>query len=329
MSTSSTNESGQRWARAGFAFGAAGSLAGNVLAAWLPYGEAPGKIPGHAPFAQQAGSLVWPICLIVAVEVMSRIDWPDGVPWKIARFGGLGALAAGCAVISYGHIQHVLTAWNYGRFGSTAGAVVLDALMVLCGFAMLAAKKAADKPASSGSSLPAPHEPGASSAPPEGAPLNAGRGNTAPLRSAAPAGPDSGREVPAGLPPARTQDRTDTRGRTAVSAATLNGVPARLAVVADSVPGQRPDTPSGHRADTKTPAVPDTQDSGTQTGQTDSARVPSGGAPGQDTAIAAALLSGLSVRTVAKEFPDITKSKVEKVRSELVAAGKLTGKGQR
>jgi hypothetical protein len=141
MVSANTNASGRAWARAGFVFGAAGSLAGNVLAAWLPYGTGPDKIPGHAPVAQQAGSLVWPICLILATEVMSRINWPVGATWKLARFGGLGALAAGCAVISYGHIHHVLDDWGYGRFGSIAGAVVLDALMVLCGFAMLAAAK--------------------------------------------------------------------------------------------------------------------------------------------------------------------------------------------
>lgn len=231
MSTD-TNTSGRAWARAGFVFGAAGSLAGNVLDAWLPYGDTPGKIPGHAPIAQQAGSIVWPSTLIVAVEVMSRVDWPASKPWKLARFGGLGTLAVGCAIISFGHIHKVLTEWHYGTFGSFAGAVVLDALMVLCGFGQLAASK---PPVSSSSSArpgdDTRQDTSAGAVPPTGT------GATGPgglVTSPPPGpGPDSGEAgSPAGLPgptavssgtpagraPEDTEDtcREDTRGQSRV-----------------------------------------------------------------------------------------------------------------
>ncbi|MCE7008551.1 DUF2637 domain-containing protein [Kibdelosporangium philippinense] len=75
---------------------------------------------------------------MLAVEALSRIRWSKGALWSLARFGGAGAVAIGSAVISYGHLRGVLLAWQYGPLTAAVGPLVLDGLMVVCGFALLA-----------------------------------------------------------------------------------------------------------------------------------------------------------------------------------------------
>lgn len=127
---------GRLVAWAGFVFGSVMSIAANVLHAWLPAGQEPtGWSPGVAP---QIGAAVWPVGLMLAVEALSRIRWPKGLGWGLARFGGAGAVAVGSALISYGHLRDVLLAWSYGPLAAAVGPLVLDGLMVVCGFALSA-----------------------------------------------------------------------------------------------------------------------------------------------------------------------------------------------
>jgi len=124
----------------GFVFGSVMSVAANVLHAWLPAQERPaGWSPGIAP---QVGSAVWPIGLLLSVEVLSRVPWAPGFWWALARYGGAGTVALGSAVISYGHLHEVLLAWDYGTLGAAVGPLVLDGLMVVSGFALLTMSRA-------------------------------------------------------------------------------------------------------------------------------------------------------------------------------------------
>lgn len=131
-----TSQPGARFvAWLGFAFGSVMSVAANVLHTWLPADRMPdGWSPGLAP---QIGSAVWPIGLLISVEVLSRVSWRSGWLWSLARYGGAGTVAIGSGVISYGHLREVLTAWGYGHPGADVGPLVLDGLMVVCGFALL------------------------------------------------------------------------------------------------------------------------------------------------------------------------------------------------
>ncbi|MFQ6226666.1 helix-turn-helix domain-containing protein [Nocardia sp. NPDC002869] len=107
----------------------------NWLHTWLPPENAPENwTPGVAP---QIMSAVWPLFLLLSVEVLSRVQWRPGITWMLARFGGVGAVAAGSAVISFGHVHDVLDSWGYGAAGSVVGPLVMDGLMVACGFALL------------------------------------------------------------------------------------------------------------------------------------------------------------------------------------------------
>lgn len=120
----------------GFVFGSAMSVAANVLHTWLPASHMPaGWWPGLAP---QIGAAVWPIALLISVEVLSRVRWKPGILWGLTRYGGAGTVAIGSGVISYGHLREVLLAWGYGSPGSDVGPLVLDGLMVVSGFALLA-----------------------------------------------------------------------------------------------------------------------------------------------------------------------------------------------
>lgn len=120
----------------GFGFGSIMSIAANVLHTWLPADKMP---PGWSPaLAPQIGAAVWPIGLLISVEVLSRVSWRPGFLWGMARYGGAGTVAIGSGVISYGHLREVLVAWGYGHPGADVGPLVLDGLMVVCGFALLA-----------------------------------------------------------------------------------------------------------------------------------------------------------------------------------------------
>lgn len=120
----------------GFAFGSIISIAANVLYTWLPQPEhPPGWSPGLAP---QIGAAVWPIALLISVEALSRVAWRPGWLWGLARYGGAGTVALGSGVISYGHLKGVLLAWGYGDLEAGVGPLVIDGLMVISGFAMLA-----------------------------------------------------------------------------------------------------------------------------------------------------------------------------------------------
>lgn len=120
---------------AGFVFGSVTSIAANVLHAWLPVQDmSPGWTPGIAP---QIGAAIWPIGLLLSVEVLSRAHWRRGGLWRLARYGGAGTVALGSAIISYGHVRDVLLAWGYGPLGASVGPLTLDGLMVVSGFALL------------------------------------------------------------------------------------------------------------------------------------------------------------------------------------------------
>lgn len=143
---------GQVVAWLGFGFGAFVSVAANVMAAWIPH--PPEGLEGDAAAVWTppegwgpdsgavVGAAVWPLMLLLAVEVMSRVRWAPGWQWTAARFGGVGVVGLGSAIISYGHIRDVLLEWHYGEFSAHIGPLVVDGLMVISGFALLSISQA-------------------------------------------------------------------------------------------------------------------------------------------------------------------------------------------
>lgn len=135
---------GQLIAWCAFAFGSVISILANVMDARIPkppdgVDPATWVVPENwsAPIEAQLGAAVWPIALLLSVEVLSRVKWAPGLMWQFARFGGVGTVGLGSAVISYGHIHGVLVAWGYTAVGAGVGPLVVDGLMIISGFALL------------------------------------------------------------------------------------------------------------------------------------------------------------------------------------------------
>jgi hypothetical protein len=120
----------------GFVFGSLTSVAANVLAARIaPQHAAAGW---HPSVYAEVGAAVWPVALLLSVEGLSRVRWPNSALWNLARFGGAGTVALGSALISYSHIAAVLAFWGYSTLAAHVGPLVVDGLMTVSGFALLA-----------------------------------------------------------------------------------------------------------------------------------------------------------------------------------------------
>ncbi len=118
----------------GFVFGSVVSVAANVLAAWIHPGGAGAN--WSPTLAQQLGAAVWPVALLISVEVISRVRWRHTYG-RVFGTLAVAVVALGSAVISYGHIHAVLVSWGYDGAGAGVGPLVIDGLMTVCGFALL------------------------------------------------------------------------------------------------------------------------------------------------------------------------------------------------
>jgi hypothetical protein len=128
---------------AGFVFGSLVSIGGNILAVWVP---PKGAGPDWSPtLASQFGAGVWPVALLIAVEVLSRTAWPllTHARWwqklitRLLTYGAVCGVALFAATISYQHIRDVLLFWNYPDLSAGVGPLVIDGLMVISGYAMV------------------------------------------------------------------------------------------------------------------------------------------------------------------------------------------------
>lgn len=95
-------------------------------------------MPGSVSAAAVAGAAFWPVSLAIAVEVMARVSWPSGVGYAVARFAGVGAVAAVAAVISYRHMAGLLAYWGEDSLSAHLGPLGVDGLILVGGFALLA-----------------------------------------------------------------------------------------------------------------------------------------------------------------------------------------------
>lgn len=134
---------------AGFIFGAAVSVIANILHAWippvLPEGGDPIKWAAEwAPsFAEQAYGAAFPLILLLSVEGVARIPWPRGIGWVAVRVIGGAVVALGSGVISYSHLHDLLTSFRYDWLSAAVGPLVIDGLMLVCGFGLLAISQVA------------------------------------------------------------------------------------------------------------------------------------------------------------------------------------------
>jgi hypothetical protein len=121
--------SGRLWARAGFWFGIFTSISGNVAHSY---------INPNPPAGAVVSSAFWPLALLISLEVIARVSWPQGRWWAATRYGGLTTVALIAAVVSYLHMSALLA--SYGEYWITAliGPLAPDGLLVVCSVALLA-----------------------------------------------------------------------------------------------------------------------------------------------------------------------------------------------
>jgi hypothetical protein len=131
--------SGVAYARLGVALGGTVSVAANVAHAFLrPAGAGDGW---HPELGAVLGAVFWPAALFVAIEVLTRADWPAGPWWRLLRFGGLLPIAAVAATVSYRHLSGLLDHYGEEWFTVTFGPIAVDGLMIVCTTALLFAHR--------------------------------------------------------------------------------------------------------------------------------------------------------------------------------------------
>lgn len=178
---------GYWFALGGFLLGSVESVAFNVLAAFIsPTGYTFANWLPNLP--SLAGAAVWPIALLVSVEVLARVEWETGWGWWLVRVGGIVAVAASSAVISYFHIHDVLVYWKYGALQAFVGPFVIDGQMLISGFALYAIGRAsrAALTASQDAAAEAPATPSRTLDVPAHAAPTAGQEHTVPVTSSTP-----------------------------------------------------------------------------------------------------------------------------------------------
>lgn len=127
---------GRSWARLGFGVGIVASIAANVAHSYLKPARA------AATWTPQGGAIVaaafWPVALLISIEVISRVHWPDGWLWKLIRHGGLTAVAGIAAIISYRHMSALLASYGEDAVSAAIGPLAVDGFMAVCSGALLA-----------------------------------------------------------------------------------------------------------------------------------------------------------------------------------------------
>ena len=88
--------------------------------------------------AQVIGAAFWPVALLISVEVIARVAWPDGVAFVLLRWGGVGAVALVAAIVSYGHMHGLLLHWGEAGITALLGPVGVDGLVTVGASALMA-----------------------------------------------------------------------------------------------------------------------------------------------------------------------------------------------
>ncbi|MDX3494546.1 hypothetical protein ACKI1I_46090 [Streptomyces turgidiscabies] len=112
------------------------SIAANVAHSYLKPARA------AATWTPEGGAIVaaafWPVALLISIEVISRVHWPDGWLWKLLRHGGLTAVAGIAAIISYRHMSALLASYGEDAVSAAIGPLAVDGFMAVCSGALLA-----------------------------------------------------------------------------------------------------------------------------------------------------------------------------------------------
>lgn len=135
---------GRGWAYTGVTLGGVVSVAANVAHSYVPPANAAAGWVPHT--GAVAGAVFWPVALVVAIEILARVPWPDLARWAVVRFGGLIPVAAVAAVVSYRHMSGLLAFYGEDTVTSVIGPLAVDGLMVMATGALLATRRTRVRP---------------------------------------------------------------------------------------------------------------------------------------------------------------------------------------
>lgn len=121
---------GKRWARLTLWVGIIMSMYGNIQHTFI--------IQKQIHWGAILFAAFWPGAVFLAIELMAKVDWPNGWTWSVARFGGLGIVALVAAIASYHHLAALLAYWGEDTTVAALGPLVPDGIMVLATAALLA-----------------------------------------------------------------------------------------------------------------------------------------------------------------------------------------------
>jgi hypothetical protein len=135
---------GRGWAYTGVTLGGVVSVAANVAHSYVPPANAAAGWVPHT--GAVVGAVFWPVALVVAIEILARVPWPDLARWAVVRFGGLIPVAAVAAVVSYRHMSGLLAFYGEDTVTSVIGPLAVDGLMVMATGALLATRRTRVRP---------------------------------------------------------------------------------------------------------------------------------------------------------------------------------------
>jgi hypothetical protein len=128
--------SGRGWAYTGAILGGLTSVAANIAHSYVPPQHAPA---GWAPKpGAVVGAIVWPVFLLVAVEILARVAWPHGWSWQLLRWAGMVPVGLVAALVSYRHLSGLLAFYGEEPLVGVLGPLAVDGLMVMATGALLA-----------------------------------------------------------------------------------------------------------------------------------------------------------------------------------------------
>jgi hypothetical protein len=132
-------KSGKGWAWAGCTFGIVVSLTANVGSEFVRPENAPANWSPNS--AAAAFAISWPVIVLIAVEIIARVNWPFGFFWRLNRYVGLVAVAFIAALSSYHHMSVLLASWGEWRPIVVLGPLGVDGLMMISSLGLLAIER--------------------------------------------------------------------------------------------------------------------------------------------------------------------------------------------
>jgi hypothetical protein len=125
---------GRGWAYTGAIVGGASSIAANVAHSFVPPAGAPSG--WHPQYGAVAVSMAWPLFLFVAVEILIRVQWPQGLGSHLLRWCGLLPVAFVAGFVSYRHMSGLLAHYGEEHVVAVLGPLAVDGMMIMAAGAL-------------------------------------------------------------------------------------------------------------------------------------------------------------------------------------------------